>query len=254
MDTASPPPPLSMTATRPLVSLSPSPPQRSEGSYELKFLLPEPTVEPVISWARARIAPDPHAGTDGTYRIHSLYLDTPRLDVYHRSRGFRSSKYRVRRYGDESLLYLERKSKARGWVRKQRTAIADAELAWLLSDTVDESWHGAWFRDRLRELSLTPQSQVAYRRLACLGEAEGSPIRLTLDRELRCAPAATLGPLSAFDDLMALGGVTVLELKFRSAFPRVFKELVREFGLHSTSASKYRRSIELCGLAERALT
>ena len=33
-----------------------------------------------------------------------------------------------------------------------------------------------------------------------------------------------------------------------------FKELVREFGLRSTSASKYRRSIEHCGLAERALT
>jgi hypothetical protein len=252
MDTARLSPP--MTAARPLVSLSPSPPPRSEGSYELKFLLPEESVEPVMAWARARIAPDPHAGPDGTYRIHSLYLDTPRLDVYHRSRGYRSSKYRIRRYGDESLLYLERKSKARGWVRKQRTAIADVELTWLLSDGADESWGGWWFRDRLRELALIPQSQVAYRRLACLGEAEGSPIRLTLDRELRCAPAATLGPLSAFDELAVAGGVTVLELKFRNALPRLFKELVREFGLSSTSASKYRRSIELCGLADRALT
>ena len=244
-----------MISEHPSVSLSPrgrlAGPPRTEGAFELKFHLHECQVEPVIRWARERIAPDPHAGADGTYRIHSLYLDTSALDVYRRSPGFRGSKYRIRRYGEETLVYLERKSKSRGWVRKQRTAVPEAELAWLNGTEAGEDWSGGWFRERLQSLALAPQSQVAYRRLACLGEAEGAPIRLTLDRELRCAPAEALAPFTGDDALLTAAEGTVLELKFRGGLPLLFKELVRDFALSPTAASKYRRSIELCGLDPR---
>jgi hypothetical protein len=235
------------------VSRSAAAPEPSEGAYELKFVLPDQVVEPLLARARSRIPMDPHAGPDGTYHIQSLYLDTPVRDVYHRSPGYRDSKYRVRRYGSESVLYLERKLKRRAWVRKQRTVIPDAELARLAVGKAEEGWAGFWFHDRVAELSLVPCCRVVYRRFACVGHAEGSPIRLTLDREIRCAPANGF----TFVDPDSAGSVpsevAVLELKFRHTLPLVFKDLVRDFALEPVSASKYRRSMELCRLVSQPL-
>ena len=225
-------------------------PASREGSYEVKFLLADPLVEPVIDWARARLAPDPHAeqAGDDTYRIHSLYFDTDAFDVFHRSPGFADTKYRLRRYGSEPLVYVEQKTKVRGWVTKRRSAVTDSELS-LLQSVEPSPWSGGWFRQRIEEGRLAPRCAVAYRRLARVGEAEGAPVRLTLDRELRCMAAGS-PELPPLDDAGAceLPG-TILELKFRDGMPGLFKELVREFRLVPTGSSKYRRAAILCGLA-----
>jgi hypothetical protein len=196
----------------------------------------------------ARIPPDPHAAADGCYSIRSLYLDTDAFDVYHRTPGFSRSKYRLRRYGDESLVYLERKTRANGWVTKQRTAVPEAELA-LLAYADPDGWAGGWFRERIRERRLAPRCEIGYRRLARVGEAEGAPIRLTVDRQIRCAPAAALA-FGAHDGPGAvLSERTILEIKFQHALPQLFKSLLREFSLVPSRSSKYRRAVELCGLA-----
>ena len=53
-------------------------------AYELKFTLDAEKAGLVEHWARRHMAPDPHGdpALGGAYRIHSLYLDTPALDVY----------------------------------------------------------------------------------------------------------------------------------------------------------------------------
>jgi len=240
---------LRMTEETATLPVAPEPTPR-EGSYELKILLEEPQVEPVMAWARERIPPDVHANTPGddTYLIHSLYFDTDDFDVFHRSRGYADRKYRIRRYGSEPLLYLEQKSKVKGWVQKQRTPIPEGELSRLV-DQESPAWAGDWFRSRLREQHLEPRCEVMYRRLARVGEADGEPVRLTLDREIYCAPALGLElgepDRARFSEIQR----TILELKFRDALPRLFKELIREFELEPTSSSKYRRAITLCGLA-----
>lgn len=242
-----------VTTYCPTQAASPQPaPGQGDGSYELKFLLAEEIVAPVIAWARGHIPPDPHAEEAGgdSYEIHSLYFDTSELDVFHRSPGFRQTKYRVRRYGQEPLLYLERKSKRRGWVQKQRTPIPEAELA-RLREPADGSWAGDWFRERLEARALVPQCQVAYRRLARVGVAEGAPIRLTLDRGIRCTRATTIELARPAEAQGQLIQRTILELKFRNGLPRLYKELIREFGLSRAPESKYRRAVSLCGLVER---
>lgn len=225
-------------------------PVGGDGCYELKFLLPDTVVEPVIAWSRAHLLPDPHAETPGddTYRIHSLYFDTDGLDVFHRTPGYGDTKYRIRRYGREPLVYLEQKSKKKGWVSKRRTAVSEADLA-LLTLPDASGWEGDWFRRRLLEQRLAPRCEIEYRRLARVGEAEGAPIRLTLDRSLRCAPggALRLSDLSEQHTLEIRS--TILELKFRHALPRLFRELIREHGLMSTPSSKYRRAAVLSRLA-----
>jgi len=219
----------------------------------VKFLLADEIVAPVIEWARQNIPPDPHGMGDGgdTYGIHSLYFDTEALDVYRRSPGFRQSKYRVRRYGQESLLYLERKSKRRGWVQKLRTPIQEAELARLHEPEPAADWSGAWFQERIRARALVPQCQVTYRRLARVGTAEGAPIRLTLDREIRCTRSTEIALTAPTDGQARSLPCTILELKFRNGLPRLYKELIREFALSRAPESKYRRAVGLCGLAGR---
>src|SRR5947209_4475248 len=94
----------------------------SGDAYELKFVLPEAAAGEVEAWARRRLAPDPH-GRNGTYSTTSLYCDTSGWDVYHRSAGYRRSKYRVRRYGAAPDVHLERKKKRGDKVRKHRDAL-----------------------------------------------------------------------------------------------------------------------------------
>jgi hypothetical protein len=104
-----------------------------------------------IAWARGHLAPDPHADPalgDG-YRITTLYFDTLALDVFHRQGPDRRRKYRVRRYGSEVLLYLERKLKSGERVRKYRSAIPEAELSLLSDERADPEWSGDWFRRRV---------------------------------------------------------------------------------------------------------
>ena len=62
-------------------------------------------------WARAHLAPD-HFGSgphgDG-YTTTSLYFETPGFDVYHRRGSYGRSKFRIRRYGEADIVFLERK-------------------------------------------------------------------------------------------------------------------------------------------------
>lgn len=242
---------LSDTTAAPLLeplSIIPVAPAPNQGAFEVKFPLTEAQVDPIIQWARANLPPDIHAEAFGgdTYHVNSLYLDTPEMDVYHGRKGYQNSKFRIRRYGVEPRVYLERKCKTRGWVTKQRCAVPDAEITLLNRTDRFTDWRGEWYRERIQALNLLPQCQVSYLRVARVGEADGAPIRLTLDRQLRCAPANTLSLPDLGSGARLEIDAPILELKFQSSMPRLFKLLVREFALQPKQASKYRRAAMLC--------
>ena len=229
--------------------MAPVSPHRLEtrnGAYEQKFLLPEGCVAEVIAWAGEHLAADPHATAEhGEYAVETVYYDTTDLSVYGKRLGYQDSEFRLRRYGTEPLHYLEEKRKSRGWVSKVRTRVTEAELSLLEAASCPPDWAGAWFRNALAERQLAPSCQVAYRRLAREGESDGGPVRLTLDREIRCAGAAGLCPPRDLERGVFLP-VTLLELKYRNELPRLFQGLVRTFGLTPAVASKYRRATETC--------
>src|SRR6266446_3953338 len=93
---------------------------------EIKFLIEPTTGSRIRDWARERLDPDPHgSGAFGDeYRTTSVYFDTDRFDVFHRRGSFGRSKYRVRRYGQGSFVFLERKFTKPGLVAKRRTRVA----------------------------------------------------------------------------------------------------------------------------------
>jgi len=207
----------------------------------------------VEAWARARLTPDPHGdpALGGAYRTTSLYCDTPDLDVYHRTPSYRRRKFRVRRYGDATWTYLERKSKWGDRVAKWRVSVPDTELANLAAPEVPEAWPGFWFHRRLVMRRLQPACRVAYRRLAFAGSCADGPLRLTFDRDLRGVPAQDwrLDPVENGRALLA--GHVILELKFRAALPGPFKQLVAEHRLTPHAVSKYRTCCEAWGARPR---
>ncbi len=224
-------------------------------SFELKFLLSDALAEQVEAWSRQHLAFDPHADAalGNAYRIHSLYLDTVALDVYHRAPKYGRRKFRIRRYGTERGLYLERKTRSGDRVAKRRTFLPDTELLHLQNGHMDSAWAGHWFHRRLVARRLQPVCQITYDRVAHVGASAEGPLRLTLDRHVSCAPVRDWQVGEVHHGLALFQGQIVLELKYRSAsLPVLFKRLLGEFKLCPRPASKYRRAIEAWGLAGHA--
>ena len=218
----------------------------TRGGYELKFLVDERQARDVMAWARRHLVADPHgdiAGDDADcYRVNTLYLDTPGLDVFHRTGLLGRRKYRLRRYGAEPVVWLEVKQKRAGVVRKRRGAVAEADLVSRLVGPIGgDADADRWFRDRVDRHELRPACRVTYRRFARLGPTPGGAVRLTLDDEIRGETAEGWNvPSAPLDAPPLLEGRKVLELKFRGAMPGLFRGLVMDFGLEPGKFSKYR--------------
>lgn len=216
--------------------------------FEVKFPLGAERVAPVIEWLRSTLEPDPHGtGEHGDeYVVQSLYLDTPRYDVFHRRGSYARAKFRIRRYGEGDVLFLERKLKRGGIVRKRRVAVPAEDVAQLNLAANGAVWPGAWFHHRLAVRSLRPVVRMSYRRVARLG-GKGA-YRVTLDRELRAQPASAFDTPCVASGADLLEGRGVLEVKFDTAMPAVIKGLIERLGLAAGPLSKYRTGVTACGL------
>ena len=216
-------------------------------AFEVKFLLTESVAAEVEQRLRARLASDPHADGDGTYRVTSVYFDTPQFDVYRRTERYRRRKYRVRRYGTAPSVFLERKYKNNQEVRKRRTALALTEVAGLTNGHAAD-WPGAWFASQLTARGLRPVCRVSYDRIALIGAGYDGPIRVTFDRKAQGAAADGAVPVPVADGPGLIDGEVIAEFKFLSAMPAVFKDVIEDLRLGSRPVSKYRRCVEAVGL------
>jgi len=222
------------------------------GQYEIKFLIGEGVAAQVSEWARAYMARDPVALCDERemYQVHSVYLDTPSLGVFGRAGALRTRKYRLRRYGNEDTVWLERKAKVRGRVKKRRTAITDDQLACLHEQAPSAHWPGHWFRRRVLLRKLQPVCTVTYERFARVGLTPEGPIRMTLDRAIggNGIPNPTVDhwqvPRSSHAELSRLCGLCILELKFPTTLPALFKGVMSDFTLEPLKVSKFRTCME----------
>lgn len=244
---------LRVVEANPSADLSPSLGGRNRGkgsAFEVKFLLTEKTAEQIETALRRGMQLDPYAdpATGNAYRITSTYLDTPRLDVFHRMGRHRFRKFRIRRYGDASWNYLERKTKRKDQVRKHRSRAEFGQIAILGAPLVLATWDGAWFHRQVTRWSLAPTCQVSYLRRAYFGEVDGSPIRLTFDRALRARRVDGWTLIPASSEIAIGGDEVICEFKFRGAMPGCFREVVEDYGIAARGASKYRRALTALGV------
>lgn len=222
-----------------MIALSPALASDSTPSYELKFLTDDATARKVIERASDWICPDPH-GDEGRYRITTLYLDTLERDVLHRSVGFRRTKFRIRRYESEDLVYLETKRKRGDRVAKVRSAVSVSEIGFLAEMLVDADWAGSAFGQRIRDKRLFPAAAIGYDRQAFVALDGASRARLTLDRSIAGIAVDRWCVPHSIDAAPILAGQVILELKFAGLLPGPFRRLIAECGLMPTRLSKYR--------------
>jgi hypothetical protein len=229
--------------------------ENREFASEIKFLVSPSLADQIRDWARGRLAPDPNAaGESGdAYPVTSLYFDTERFDVFHRKGSFGRSKYRVRRYGESEITFLERKLKTRGLLTKRRSIVKLDELDRLTNADPERGWAGYWFHRRLLARSLEARCQISYHRTARVAISRYGPIRLTLDENLRAMPAAGLRFSEQYGTCL-LENQHILELKFRCEMPVLFRHLVEEFALSPQLVSKYRLAAVALGLVTSAST
>ena len=211
-------------------------------AFEMKFLVSEEQAQGVERLAAAEFAFDPHGhpALANGYRTTTLYSDTAWLDVFYGECPFKRRKYRVRRYGFEPSIFLERKSRRGDRVKKRRSTVPEEELALLRNPYSAMDWEGHWFHRRLVSCRLRPVCRIAYHRIAYVGQTAEGPLRLTFDREIRgCATSEWL--VDPFDGgLGILTGQVVCEFKFRGTMPVFFKKIVRAMRLAPIRISKYR--------------
>ncbi|QDU02146.1 VTC domain protein [Gimesia chilikensis] len=221
--------------------------QARDRRIELKFLVTPEVSRQVRNWAREEMDPDPHCtpAIGDSYAINTLYLDTPSLDIFHKTRSGGTTKYRLRRYAAESVIWLETKSKRNNVVQKSRTSIPASQLAWLQQSlpTV-ENWPGDWFRKRIQQRGLKPSALVHYQRFARVAPNQNQTIRLTIDNRLAGQKSNHWNiPAQPTDrSELCLGG-EIIELKFHDILPPLFKRLLLEIPLISTGFSKYRTAV-----------
>lgn len=222
----------------------------SGGLLEMKFRLPPDAVPPLLDWMRRDLRPDPHGhGEFGdAYRVQSVYLDTAAMDVFHRRGSYGRAKFRIRRYGDDPRVFLERKLKQGGRVRKRRVAVDPGALGHLEREVNGAVWPGTWFHQRMAVRGLRPVVMMDYRRVARRGSDLDGEFRVTLDRELHARPLKNFGvPVPVEGEDLFAGGA-VLEVKFADALPAAVKALVETHRLEAAGFSKYRLGVTRCGL------
>ena len=209
-------------------------------AFEIKFVVDAQMGERIRTWARTLLDADPHGtGPFGDeYRTSTLYFDTAENHVFHRRGSYGRAKYRIRRYEDGETVFLERKLRRPGMLVKRRTQVALGELErWGVADAPRLS-SAEWFRCRTAVRALRPVCQVSYHRTARILDTGTGLARLTLDQSLRVVSVSG-ARFSSDPGTLVLPGV-ILELKFKSHVPAIFKRLVEDCHLSPQTASKYR--------------
>lgn len=214
-------------------------------AFEVKFVVDRDLGDRIREAARSLLSPDPYASGPASdeYLTNTIYFDTEEFAVYRRRGSYRRAKYRIRRYGDGNVVFLERKLRTADVLSKRRSTVLVEDLAQLTEDLSDTRWAGSWFHERMLMRRLMPVCQVSYARTARVGMTDYGPVRLTLDEGL--AGVAVTEP--AFRDATPIAlfpGKTIVEMKFTAVMPGAFKAIVEAFALAPERISKYRLGVE----------
>jgi VTC domain len=215
-------------------------------AYEMKFLISRELAAQIQEWSRSHLERDPYANPqrNDSYEIHTLYLDSPNKDMFHRREGYRNEKYRLRNYAQSKQLYLEHKKRRGDRVSKIRS---EMELQHWPHTFHRENGHTAalhQYKQTLQAKQLVPSCRMSYERAAYMASDAQGVLRLTLDRHIRGELTNDWQFLPVMAGTNILEEAVICELKFRDTLPQRFKSLIAEFQLQPSAVSKYRRFIQ----------
>ncbi|WP_437192974.1 polyphosphate polymerase domain-containing protein [Planctomicrobium sp. SH527] len=224
----------------------------SAGATELKFRCTPEQALGLEEYFRPVVTLDPHANhcENGKYHVSTLYTDTPDFSVFHREQEFKYFKFRVRRYGDASDVFLEKKCKRSGRVSKYRIKSTLTQMAEMTS-VETEAPSSNWFKEEVQSGKFSPVCELNYHRRPFFAVLEEQPIRLTFDFDLRARANSNW----VFDDqnrvwMPLFAEQVICEMKFTGSLPVLMKSAIETFQLLPGNCSKYRNAIAALGLAQ----
>ena len=236
-----------------MTTRSPSP---SFSRYECKYLVDAQLAGAVRGRLLQHMRLDPFsARAEGDrYRISSLYLDGPGLELFRQTeQGIRNRyKLRIRSYTDDrrAPVFLEVKERADQVIRKFRAPVSSADArAFLDVGRVPAAAEGAEHAHRFvlkaRRLLAGPALHVRYWREAWQATG-GDPVRVTFDTEVEhAAPGASaLEPGGLAWRPTRFRQPVILEVKYTEHRPPWLVGLLRDFQLDKRSVAKYAVSVE----------
>ena len=225
---------------------------RRRRAIEQRFVVGDSTAREILSWARAELPPDPHGRGPhrDAYTVTTSYLENPTFDTFFRRGSYGRAKYRMRRYGEDDGVFVERKLRTASVLAKRRSRVPLDDLEQVLRLTDGET---AWFSRRLALRDLRPVCSITYERVARQLALGDSVVRLTIDSDLRVAGVVSVD-FRCDGGRPLLAGQSVVELKYQDYPPAIFKSLAERFIMAPRSISKYRDAVEALGLAPRTQT
>ncbi len=236
-----------LTTTAPIMVTAPTT-NKAAGRklrHELKHSICTGEDQILASRLRKLFPHDKNADSHGSYRVSSLYFDTPSdKALKQKIDGVNCrEKFRLRHYnGDLSFIRLEKKYKINGLCGKRSAKISaeqvkrllQGDLAFLLESgepLLQELY------SKMQGQLLRPRTIVTYDREAFLFEPGN--VRITIDRNLRTGlnsldflnPQLPHAPVS--------DGVAVLEVKYDEFLPEIVKMAVQVPNRQASAFSKY---------------
>ena len=213
--------------------------------HELKHTINPQEDRVLASRLRKLFKHDVNADSHGSYRVSSLYFDTPydkalrqKLDGVNRR-----EKFRLRYYGsDTSFIRLEKKFKINGLCGKYSATVTENQVQCILAGDIDfllkcENPLLLEFYSKMRGSLLAPKTIVTYDREAFLYEPGNT--RITIDRNLRSGlsnldflnPQLYHAPVS--------NRLAVLEIKYDEFLPDLVRMAVQLPNRQAAAYSKY---------------
>ncbi len=190
--------------------------------------------------------PDPHAGSNGKYRIRSLYFETPDNKVLREKLdGINNrEKFRIRYYNDDTdFIRLEKKTKVNGLGNKLSAKMTKEDCEKLIAGNL------AWMKDSKQDLVLELYAKMKYQQLKPKTIVDYirepfiySPgnVRVTIDSQIKTGinskdlfsknlPAARINEAN----------IIILEVKYDGFLPDIIRNAVQTNNRKATAFSKY---------------
>ena len=213
--------------------------------HEFKHQI-SPGEDLVLSQRLRKLFPhDKYAGPGGSYRITSLYFDTPYDSAYREKLDGvdNREKFRLRYYGtDTSFIRLEKKFKRKGLCGKRSASLIQDQAEKILRGDYEFLLKSAdplliELYSKIRGKGLRPKTIVCYDREAFV-YAPGN-VRITLDRNLYTGLGSIDFLNTEIKGIKAMDSSRVLEVKYDEFLPELVRMAVQVPGRQAGACSKY---------------
>ncbi len=208
--------------------------------YELKYFITDHKRTILTQRLNSLLELDRNVDKDGSYLVKSIYFDDIfNSKFYDKIQGVdRRDKFRIRTYGEDSPIKLEKKIREGDRIKKRVLNLSKEDYDRIIRNRFDfhliegdHLWYEFYFE--YRHKFLRPVVLVLYKRIPYIYK----DVRITIDTDIMASPECDLFKDNPY--CYSITNMSVLEIKFDNYLPSFIKDVINVSGLQQLSISKY---------------